>query len=213
MTDLESRPESTPSKTFSRRSVMKTAAWSVPVIAATAAMPLAAASVSNANLTWTGITGSLLSLRVLDSATVVTAALAPTLPTQLTLTNGAGAIANQSASVSIVVDRPGGINITVGRARGFGVYSFNGAPTPAGSRTSTYQIVGFPRTTYTTTTTVNVASNGTFSIPVVWGLAGTNTGINISALANFPVTATVVVGGRTLTATSTISVPVGAGLL
>lgn len=219
MTDLETRNEGATSATFSRRTVIKTVAWSVPVIAATTALPGAAASVNNASLAWTGSQTSLLTLNLLDGGGALTAQALTTVPTLLTLTNGAGAIAGEAAVVQINVGRPAGINIPVGRARGFGVYSFDGTPSTAGQRTTTYQSApiigqyGFPQTTFTTTTTLTVASNGSLNIPVVWGLAGTSTGVSISLLASFPVTVTITAGGRTFTATSTISVPVGAGLL
>lgn len=215
MTDLEFRTDAAPPKGPSRRTVIKAAAWSVPVIAATAALPGAAASVDNASLAWTASNTGLLALNVLDSATVITAQALVTVPTVLTLDNGLGAISGESASVQITVGTPGGINLSLGRARGFGVYSFQGAVTPSASRTATYAgAFGFPTTSYTTTISVNVASDGTLDLPVVFGLAGEHTGIvSLNALATFPVTATVTIGGRTLTAPSTISVPIGAGIL
>ena len=210
--------ELTVSKPHSRRAVVKGAAWSVPVIAAAVAAPAAVASVNNAALAVTGTQTGLLTLNLLDGGGTLTAQALTTVPTQLTLTNGAGAI-NQTATITVTVARPAGINIPVGRARGFGVYSYNGVNTTAGQRTTTYQTApiigqyGIPTTTFTTTQNISVASNGTLNIPIVFGLAGTSTGVAISLLATFPVTITVDFGTRTLTASGTISVPVGAGLL
>ncbi|MFF1831729.1 hypothetical protein [Paenarthrobacter sp. NPDC058040] len=210
--------ELTVSKPHSRRAVVKGAAWSVPVIAAAVAAPAAVASVNNAALAVTGNQTGLLTLNLLDGGGTLTATALTTVPTQLTLTNGAGAI-NQTATITVTVARPAGINIPVGRARGFGVYSYDGVNTTAGQRTTTYQSApiigqfGMPTTTFTTTQNISVASNGTLNIPIVFGLAGTSTGVAISLLATFPVTITVDFGTRTLTASGTISVPVGAGLL
>ncbi|AZS35891.1 hypothetical protein CVS47_00489 [Microbacterium lemovicicum] len=219
MTDLVTRNPADAARGLSRRSVMKGAAWSVPVIVASAAAPMAVASVNNAGLAWTSSNTGLLTLGILDSASLVTAQTLVTVPTQLTITNGSGAISGESATVQITVGRPSGIPITVGRARGFGVRQFDGASTPSGSRTATYQSApivgqfGFPLTTYSTTVPVTIAANGSLNIPVQFGLAGNSTGLTIAALADFPVTTIVTIGGRTLTAATTISVPVGAGIL
>jgi hypothetical protein len=208
----------TVTKPHSRRAVVKGAAWSMPVIAAAVAAPAAVASVNNLSLAFTASSTSLLSLRLLDGASVVTAQALVTVPTILTFTNGPGAV-TENATVTVSVGRPAGINLPVGRARGFGVYSFNGTATTAAQRTTVYQTApiigqfGFPATTWTNTVPITVASNGTLNLPIVFGLAGTNTGVSLSLLATFPVTVTVVIGGRTLTATSSIAVPVGAGIL
>ncbi|MFJ4167898.1 hypothetical protein ACIPY3_00160 [Paenarthrobacter sp. NPDC089714] len=210
--------ELTVSKPHTRRAVVKGAAWSVPVIAAAVAAPAAVASVNNAALAVTGTQTGLLTLNLLDGGGTLTAQALTTVPTQLTLTNGPGAI-NETATITVTVARPAGINIPVGRARGFGVYSYNGVNSTAGQRTTSYQTApiigqyGMPTTTFTTTQAINVASNGTLDIPIVFGLAGISTGVAISLLATFPVTITVQFSTRTLTASGTISVPVGAGLL
>lgn len=200
-----------------RRTILKGAAWSVPVIAAAVAAPAASASVNNANLALTNDVTSLLALNVLDSATVLTAAVAITVPTVLRVTNGAGALSG-AATVTILVSRPTGLSITLNKARGFGVYRFDSTLTTAGQRSATYQSTlgrefGVPETLFTTSKTFSVPSNGTLDIPVVWGLAGTNTGASVGALTSFPVTVNVAFPGRTLTTTSAIVVPLGAGIL
>ncbi|ALO67782.1 hypothetical protein AS189_16465 [Arthrobacter alpinus] len=222
MSDLEQ--QNFTNKPRNRRAIVKGAAWSVPVIAAAIAAPAASASTANAGIAWTASSSSLVNLRVLDSATVVTAQVLPTVPTAFTITNGAGAISGP-ATVTIRVDRPSGINISLGRARGFGVYSYAGVPTPSGTREAVYQktpIVlgvggieyGFPLTTYTATQNVTVDSNGQLVVPVEFALAGRSDLVAISALANFPVTLTVAFAdGNTYTASTVVSVPVGAGVL
>ncbi|WP_167131885.1 hypothetical protein [Paramicrobacterium chengjingii] len=216
MTEIKGRTENG----LSRRTMVKGAAWSVPVIAVAAATPMAAASTTNASLAWTDSDFGLLSLQLIDGDATLGAQVAITVPSEFTFTNGPGAISD-NATVTITVGRPSGINIPVGRARGFGVYSYNGVETPASTRTVTYQTVpvvgtefGVPETTYSAVQPVSVASDGTLAVPVEFGLAGTSDLISISALASFPVTLTVDFSdGTTLTASSTISVPVGAGVL
>jgi hypothetical protein len=204
---------------ISRRTIAKGAAWSVPVVAVAAAAPAASASTVNASLAWTNSSTSLLTLALLDGGGTITAQALVTVPTQLTITNGAGAISGQNATITITVARPAGINIPVGRARGFGVASYNGSASTSSERTATYQTApvigqfGFPLTTFTRTVPVTVAANGTLNMPVVWGLAGVSTGVSISALSTFGVTATIALSGQTLSANSSISVPVGAGIL
>lgn len=195
-----------------RRTVLKGAAWSVPVVAAAVAAPRAAASLANAGLQWSASSTSLLPLRVLSSQTVLTAKALVTVPTVLTLTNGAGALSGE-AVVTIAVARPVGLNITIGRAHGFGVDTFDGVAATSSQRTATYiNNLGFPSTTFTTTRAVSVASGGTLDIPVVWGLAGSRAGLSIDVAASFAVTATVTIGGTSFVAPSTISALVGAGI-
>ncbi|SDQ95815.1 hypothetical protein [Microbacterium sp. cf332] len=217
MTDVV--PTRRESDGIDRRTIIKGAAWAVPVMAVAVAAPLAAASVNTSGLAVTGTQTALLTLNLLDGGGAVTATALTTVPTEFTITNGAGAI-NQTATVTVTIGRPAGINIPTGRARGFGVYSLNGVPSTSGQRTAVYQTApvvgqfGFPLTTFTTTLPVNVPSNGTQRVPLVLGLAGTSTGVAVSALATFPVTIVVDFGnGLTRTATSSVVVPVGAGIL
>ncbi|WP_353114306.1 hypothetical protein [Microbacterium sp.] len=201
-----------------RRTVLKGAAWSVPVIAAAAAAPFAAASVTNASVAWTASSTSLIQLRLLDTQDVLTAKVLTTVPTEFTITNGAGAITG-TPIVSINVGRPGGINLTAGPARGFGVYSVNNVVTQASERSVTYQSgllgdYGFPLTSWAAPRAFSIPSNGSVKVPVELALAGKSGLLSISALASFPVTLTVDFGnGNKYTATSAVSVPVGAGLL
>lgn len=200
-----------------RRSVIKAAAWSAPVIAMAVATPLASASVNNSNLQWTGSQTGLLALNLLSNGNTLTAAVAITVPTNFTLFNGAGAI-NETANVTITVGRPGGLNLPIGRARGFGVYSLGGVNVASQNAVDYDRFlgsqVGFPITTFTGSYNFTAESNGTVAVPVVFGLSGSNSGITVSALASFPVTLRVEFsGGKVYTDTTTISIPVGAGVL
>lgn len=209
-----------PPSSLSRRRVLSTAAWSVPVVAVATSAPAFAASEPAAlgGVEWTESSTSLASLALLDGGGTVTAQVLVTLPIEFNVDNTGGQPLD-SATVSITVGRPGGINLPVGRARGFGVASVGGTATTAGERTATYQSApivgqyGFPITTWTGTRPLNVAPNGNVDVPVEFGLAGTSTGVTISALSTFPVTLSITYGGVTQTASTTISVPVGAGIL
>lgn len=204
---------------LSRRTVLTGAAWSVPIVAAAVATPLAAASTATPSVAWTATSTSLATLQLLDGGGTITASALLTQPTQFTLTNGSTPLVGEVVTVEVRVDRPAGINIPVGRARGFGVYSLNGTTTTPAERTATYQTApivgqfGLPVTTWTGTRPLTVAAGGTLTIPVVFGLAGVSTGVAVSALASFPVILNIVIGGATYTATSLITVPVGAGIL
>lgn len=217
MSDLEQ--QNFTNKPRNRRAIVKGAAWSVPVIAAAIAAPAASASVANASLAWTASNTGLLGLQLLDGTGLLTAQVLMTVPSTFTITNGPGAISG-NATVTIAVGRPGGINLTLGEARGFGVYSLDGVLSTAGQRSVDYVSVpvfgdiGFPLTSFTTTKAISIAANGVLDIPVVFGLAGTSGALSISALASFPVTLTVDFGGGNVyTAGSFVSVPVGAGIL
>lgn len=90
--------------------------------------------------------------------------------------------------------------------------------TLAADRTATYSTlplsgaeVGFPITTWTGTV-ASLPAGSPSAIPIVFGLAGRSSGLTVQALASFPVTISVVADGVTRTATTSISVPVGAGL-
>nr|WP_315268852.1 hypothetical protein [Microbacterium lemovicicum] len=212
MTDLDTRNPADAARGLSRRSVMKGAAWSVPVIVASAAVPMAVASVGNLSASWSGQT-TLLTVGVVDSASTVTAGVAISVPTQLTLTNGSGPINGQSASVTITVQQASGLNVALGRVKGFGVRTFNGST--GGTRTVNYaNNAGYPVTTFTSTVPVTLLSAASLNIPVEFGIAGNRTSlVNIGVLTTFSVNTTVTIGGSTVTASSLISVPVGAGIL
>ena len=175
---------------------------------------------ANAGIDWTSSQTGLLSLSLIGTASTIDAQVDVTVPIELTLSNGVGAISDPAATVVVSVGRPPGINIAVGRARGFGVASFNNTASTADERTATYQTqpiigqYGFPLTTFTRVMPINVSSGSQLVLPVQFGLAGVSTGVSISLLASFPVSVIVTfTGGHSITASTTISVPVGAGVL
>lgn len=200
-----------------RRTALKGAAWAAPVLALSVASPLAAASVGNAGVNFSHFAADLLTLRVLDGTSVATAGVLITPPDEFTIANGAGAVAT-TATVTVVVARPLGVNLPVGRARGFGVYSLDGDVVAEQNTVSYLNVfgsdVGYPTTTFTGTLAVTLAANGSVRVPIEFGLSGTNSGINVSLLSAFPVQIMLDFGGGNVyTDTTVISVPAGAGLL
>lgn len=202
-----------PSSSLDRRTVVKAMAWTAPVIAGVAAAPLAAASVQNAGLAVTGSSAELARLKLLDANGFLNAKVALVTPKQFTIYNGAGALTG-TATVTIVVSRPTGVNISLGKSRGLGVYKFNGNASAQGANSVSYPAAtGFPITTFVTTLPLNLQSNASLNVPVEFGLVGVSDGVTISALATFPVAISVALNGRTISTTSQITVPVGAGVL
>lgn len=197
-----------------RRKLLKVAAWSAPVVAVAVASPLATASVGNASVAFTASATDLLSVRLLDDGSLVTALALVTLPTEYTITNGPGAI-DQVATVTVVVGVPSGVTLSFGQGRGFGVYSLDGTVVST-QNTVDYGTSpsGFPVTTFIGSTPVSIASDGSLAVPIEFGLSGVSTGAALGLLASFPVTLTVDFGGgNSYNASSTISVPVTAGIL
>jgi hypothetical protein len=204
---------------LSRRSVAKGAAWSVPVLAAAVSVPMASASTGNiAGVEWTGRTSQLINLRLLNGQNTIGISVGVTRPTQFTITNGPGAITNETANVQVVVGRPTGININVGHTYGFGVATLNGVDVAAQNKVEYKTVlgarVGFPLTTFTGTTPVTIDSEGQLQVPIVFGLSGSRAGVSVSALARFPVTLTVeFADGSRHSASTDIVMPANAGIL
>ncbi|MFD5224639.1 hypothetical protein ACFWHT_03370 [Microbacterium sp. NPDC058342] len=201
---------------LSRRTLVKGAAWSMPVIAVAAATPMAAASTTNASLAWTSTDSGLLGLELLDEGGVLTASAVVTVPDEYTITNGPGAITSETATVTIAVGVPSGVSVALGHLRSFGVASVDGIATTAAERSVTYAgPIGFPTTLWTGTRNVTIASDGTLAVPVEFGLVGESTSlVDLSLLSTFPVQLGVeFADGSSYLATSSISVLANAGIL
>lgn len=204
-------PTRPPTRTVHRRAVV----WSAPVIVVAAAAPAVAAS-TTPSLTWTAAAPATTLREAPGSGTVsLTPQVPVVVPTQFTV---AGVPAAQTAiPLTITVGRPPGINIPVGRARGFGVRSIGGSVVAAATNTTVYQTApiigqyGIPLTTHVSQLpSLAIGSN---PVAIEFGLVGTSTGVAISQLATFPVTLTVTVADVPYTATTSIVVPVGAAIL
>lgn len=202
---------------LSRRSIVA-AAWSLPAVAVAAAAPLASASGGLASLAWTDSTTGLLALRLLDGETVFTSQTPVTVPTAATFTNGPIALSGETAIVQISVGQPTQVFLPSAQARGFGVLAYNGVDA-AGQSSVYYESVpligphGFAITGWTGTQQLTVGANGSVVIPVEFGLAGVSSGATISVDVVFPVSIAITIGGELFTATTTITVTGGSGIL
>jgi|GEM_PF-1074203 len=205
-------------KHINRRTVLKGVAWGAPAIAVATAVPFAAASVGNSSLAWTGSTLDVLNVRVLNDDSVATSSAGLTLPSEFTLTNGPGAISS-TATVTVVVNRPSGVSLTAGRTYGFGVYSLGGVEVASGANTTAYESTlgieyGFPVTTFTGSYAFVGDSGADIEVLIEFGLSGSHDLVSVGVAVTFPVSLTVAFpSGGIYTAQTSITVPLGAGLL
>lgn len=213
-------------KHLSRRTMVKGAAWSVPVLATAVAVPMASASTANATLQWDGTTSTLANIGVLDGSGTVTASILPTFPNNVVLQNGAGAIAGPITG-TISVTWASGLPVSLLSSKvaaGFGVSSLPGAT--LGARTVTPRTIlnlgiatlGVEETSQPfTLDAASVASNAQEILgQAVFGITKRNSGVSLNVLMTFNVTVTLAdstgaaIGSP---AVATISVPAGAGIL
>ena len=213
MVDTTQRADSG-SEGITRRSLTRTAAWSVPALAVAIAAPAATASLASATVAFTGANTSL-NINLL-TGTVLTAAVLVTRPTGFTITNTGSAIPAETVSgATITIALASGVVTGVlSRPRTFGVFTVNGvAPvrtelqppitllTPPSVTTATFSFDG------------GVAANSSLTIPVEFGITNEPSILGLNVLATYLVTLTLPYATRTLTATGTITLPLGAGLL
>ena len=151
-----------------RRTLIRAGIWSVPVIAAATAAPLAAAStVGSLEIFATRSSTAMLPLQTLDGTSVQPEATT-TLPIGVTIWNRAGStLADSGATLTLACDLPD-YTLASGIARGVAVYSFAGVVIPSSARSIVYAEdgagtpAGFPRTSFTTALPLNISA-GTFS--------------------------------------------------
>lgn len=209
---------------LSRRTLVKGAAWSMPVIAVAAATPLAAASITNATVSWDGTTSNLATIALLDGSDVLTASVLPTFPNNVVVDNGPGVLEGPLTGL-VTITWASGIPVSLlssGVSRGFGVVDIPGAT--LGARTITEKIIlnlGLVKLGVNETSqpfTLNAASiaGGAQQIlgQIVYG-ATSHSGVSVDLLMTFNVTVTIYSNGAMVDspATATITIPAGAGLL
>jgi len=212
-----------------RRTILKGAAWSAPVIAAAVAAPMAAASDATADVYWTKTNTQLLTLSLLNGGTLAGVKIFPKAPTAFAIENTPGIIANVTVEVSVA--QAGGLDLGVGLGTrwvaGFAPATISGG-TKLGSTTITDRAlgglgIGLVRTVAQDTFSVfslgDVASGQTVNFdPVAWATVPRKTqGLTlaeINALTSYTVTAVFKTNGTTFaTITESISVLAGAGIL
>lgn len=211
----------------SRRTLVKGAAWSLPVVAVAAATPLAAASTGNATAAWTATNTQLLSLALLNGTGTVSAALLPSAPTAFRITNGAGVIPNVTAIFSVSQDTSAlDVNIPVGTRRmaGLGPATVPGGTKVGATGVADREVSGIDilGTLYAqdTTTTFNlgdIADGQAVDFNnITWGaVPRSGLGVSINVGATFNVVVNLQSNGTTFATLSgsNVTVPVNAGLL
>lgn len=158
-------------QSFNRRSVVRTAAWSVPAVTLAAATPAFARS-TTPSVAWDARGLALLELGLLNGepsgGAVVNTTVLPIGAQGFTITNPSGAdLTNLTAEVRI--SYAGGIPLLV--CKGFGVYAVSGDPALVTNRTEQYRGIGLIGT-YNTTQTLSLPDAGAGStwVPVTFGL-------------------------------------------
>ncbi|WP_448710916.1 hypothetical protein [Microbacterium profundi] len=190
----------TESTGISRRTLVKGAAWSMPVIAVAAATPLAAASVNTASAQWTASNTTLATLTLLTTGQPVAGlTLFPTAPTVFQINNTPGIIPNVTAIFSVALD-DSLLNITVPvgdtRLGGFAPATIPGATlvgtTAVNERSIADTLLGevFAQDTVTTFSLGDIASGATVDFgSIAWALVaksgialslGVNTNFNVA---------------------------------
>ena len=195
--------ETTQHNGVSRRTLVKGAAWSVPVVAAAIATPLAAASVGNAQVSLP-VSGALLDLRLFDAPTTIAANLLPTGPDQLRIQNGSGAIAGP-ITASFTVAYASGLSAgLLSRPHGIGVRAIAGATRT--SWTETAPSGGLFPPPYTVTSTFDIpapiGSLTNWLNTLTYNYSQQGAILGIGALVSFSVNVTVTAGGTTVGAAS-----------
>ncbi|MFS0733997.1 hypothetical protein ABC304_02980 [Microbacterium sp. 1P10UB] len=141
------------------------------------------------------------------------------MPLELVLTNGSRPIVKEIALLQVTVSRPVTSAPGVGAARGFAVERWNGERVAASARTVAYRSApvigrhGFPATTFTTTSVLDVAAHETVTLPVEFGTVGVGSAATDAESVVFPVAAVLTVAGRSLRVTTSITVPPRTGTL
>lgn len=212
---------------ISRRTLVKGAAWSMPVIAVAAATPLAAASAATASVEWTGGNTTLLTLTLLNGGPVAGLNLLPSAPTDFRITNTPGEIPNVTVAFTVAQVNAPTLSLTLGNRylSGFAPRTVPGG-TIVGTTTVNDRLLNdgllgnlYAQDTSTTFALGNVASDAIANFgSISWattGQRGAGLGVDIGVLTTFSITAEFSSDGvafATLTGEN-LTVPVNAGIL
>lgn len=232
MTDVAGETPNT--KGIERRTILRGAAWSVPVIAAAVAAPAFAASVAGkvTNLYWSKTSIALADLRLLNG-NLLNLTVLPTGPTQIAGTKTAAAIPNVTVEVTVKLVSDLAVSVSVGKryVAGFAPWTLGGIAPSAPTVITPRQIGGinlgriYAQDTTTTFALGTLPASQTAILwDVKWAVAKAYVEglslVNIDLNANFAITVVVKSGGTTVytldrhtVGTGLITVPVGAGLL
>ena len=204
-----------------RRTIIKGAAWSVPVIASAVSAPLAAASNEPVDDGFTpGVPDYVtLPIRHNDQLTGKPHAswVQISLPSELVLAVPAGITAGSSMSIVVTISAPD-TKISDGKsAYGLNVHKLGTLAETDGTRTSQYasKSAGFPSNTYKASLPVPPSEDGAIRLPIEWELHGNaNSSAKLTEDVRFLVTVVAMFqDGSQTTVTTTLVVPGGAGIL
>lgn len=178
MTELEV-PTSPTRRDISRRSVLKSAAWAAPVVAATVATPLASASVADAELEWQDDSGFLLGVGLLNGG-LLDANVLVSGPEGFTITNPTAGAVEGPLTGTIAIRHVSGIGVL--ETAGFAVSSVFGIPIDPAARTLTAHYVGAGWTYESTQSFIipnSVAGNATLDVPVQFAMTKSSVGLGL----------------------------------
>lgn len=203
-----------------RRTIVKGAAWSVPVIAAAIAAPAASASIAAGSMAWYGLDATLLQLHLLNGG-LAQAKILPSAPRGFRVINGSAGAINGPITGTLTVEHTGGLIISVvGRPKGFRPYSIgplaNGQFSVTESNKGGGLLLGRSvRSVTTFTLPGSVASNSEIVVPVEWALTQSGGSlVDLNVLVTYTATLTLTAEGKTLgTNTASIKIPVGADII
>ena len=217
MTELEV-PTPAPRRDLSRRSVLKSAAWAAPVVAATVATPLASASITGSSVAWGDDSGRVADIFLLNQqggGSVLNLNVLPFGPQKFTIYNPTPGAIEGPLTGRITITWSDGLPLL--SCKGYGVYSVAGSTANVINRKEEYFGIGLIGTYNTTQDIVipNGVSGSSLDVPVQFGM--TNRGaLGVSVIVTFTATLTVFdknnnqIGSA---ATATLATPVGLNVL
>jgi len=193
MTELEV-PTSPTRRDISRRSVLKSAAWAAPVVAATVATPLASASIADASVAWGDDSARLASVFLLDEeggGSLASVSVLPFGPHNFTINNPTPGALEGPLTGRISVKWAGGIPLL--SVKGYGVYSAFGSAANVTNYQEAYRglgLIGTYETTQDIIIPTNVAGSSSLDVPVQFGFTEGGA-LGVSVLMRFTATLTV----------------------
>lgn len=212
---------------LSRRTLVKGAAWSLPVIAVAAATPMAAASTATASVEWTGSNTTLLTLTLLNGGPVAGVNLLPSAPTTFRVNNTPGAIPNVTAVFSVSQANAPTLSLSLGDRylSGFAPVTIPDA-TRVGETTVSNRLLNdgllgdlYAQDTTTTFNLGDIASGAVVDFgSIAWGTtgqAGAGLGVDVDIVTTFNITVSFLSDGTEFAVLSgqNLTVPVNAGIL
>lgn len=188
-----------------RRTMIKGAAWSVPVIAATMAAPASVASENNSTVVWGSDTGALLSLSLFTGETLASAALLSTGPNTFSVINGAGELTGP-LTITMTSTYSSGLSLGLGRPHGIGIFAIPGATQTTWVETVPTGDLPLLRKPFTVTSTFSyagsIASLATALLDVQYRYSEGGSFLSLGAIGSFDLNLSVSAGATLVGADS-----------